>query len=96
MGQESDSVLGDLQHAGAWRAVLTDIINQTLDSRDRIDAETHRMQHEYLECLIEEHKRKKAFWDRIQRSAIGWILGAILSAVSAIGIHLYDLLKKQV
>lgn len=57
--------------------VVTAAVNAALDSRDRIDAQTHRDDH----LWIEEQRRREKKWDDMIEKVRLTIIGAITLAI---------------
>lgn len=58
---------------------LKDALNSVLDERDRVDRETHRDHHAWINRQIEKEARAQERWETFKKSAIGAI------AVTTIG-----------
>ncbi len=74
-------------------AVIEHAIDQALDRRNRIDADTHRTHHDYVARLIERDRRRTERWERVRVHVYGW------GAVTALGGLIYavgDLLREFV
>lgn len=66
----------------AFIAAIRHAVASTLDERNRVDAETHRVHHDYVGNLIECSKRRRDIFD----SVIKYVAGiAILGMIGFIG-----------
>lgn len=52
-------------------------LNRVLDERNRVDAETHAVHHQWVGIQIDKEQRRKAIIDGIAKTAIG---GGVLAA----------------
>jgi hypothetical protein len=66
-------------------------LNAVLDERARLDAETHREQHDYVRRLIERDHRRDERMEAIKRQTIGWLVIVVLGGALAVaGNYAYD------
>ena len=68
---------------------IIDAVNKALDKRAKIDEDTHRSHHDFIEELLQAQIRKQAFWKKVQETTVGWITIAILSAVGTLGYWMF-------
>jgi len=54
------------------------LFHEVLDERDRIDAETHREDHEWIHVKREREMRRQKIITRARDSAIGTIITALI------------------
>ena len=59
-------------------ALFRKAVSQELESRDRIDAETHKEHHAFIEDLLECSRRRRKLMDAIMPQVLGWGIIAIL------------------
>ena len=63
------------------RKEFIDLFNETLDGRDRIDAITHKVHHDYIANQIVESETRRERWEAIRRQVMGWTIFAFLTAI---------------
>ena len=63
------------------RKEFVDLLNETLDGRDRIDAVTHKIHHDHIAEDIEDRQIRRERWEAIRRQVIGWTIFAFLTAI---------------
>lgn len=56
-------------------------INEVLDERGRIDAETHHIHHDYVAQLIERERMRKERNEKVRTHVIGWGMVTALSGL---------------
>lgn len=56
-------------------------IHEALDSRARIDPDTHCEHHEWITIQIEAHKRRAEMYAAITSAVLQWSIPAIFGAV---------------
>lgn len=67
-------------------ALISKSLTNEFDKRKRIDEETHRVHHEYIEHRIKERKRTEDFRDDVKKKVTGWgVILAIGAIVTLIG-----------
>lgn len=74
---------------------LRDVVNEVLDSRDRLDRETHMRHHQFIEELMEDFRRKKERAEAIKRHVMGW--GAVLlvaSFITSLGDYVLKIIER--
>lgn len=72
------------------RNELIAAFNAALNERDRIDAETHRVHHEYVRNLIVCSERRRQIFDSAVKQMAGW---AMVAAVGWLGFELIKVLR---
>jgi len=60
---------------------IIEALNKTFDSRDRIDAITHKMHHDQYELDLEDRKIKRERWEAIKRQVLGWGIIVLLTTI---------------
>ena len=73
------------------RTELVEILNTTLDGRDRIGQDKHSADHEFITTLKLERKEKREFWTKIKGNVFGW---AIIVGLGSIGTATYHFFFK--
>lgn len=67
------------------REEMTALLNAVLDSRDRIDKERHRADHEFIDLLRAQHQARQELWKKFQTSLVGGAALAVLGGLGWIG-----------
>ncbi len=75
------------------RGELRTAFAEVLDDRRTIDEKTHRSHHEYVSDRIEDHRRRRAFRDKIWAQVGGWIVIVVLSGL---GIAVWAWMKAMI
>lgn len=69
----------------ALRTLVKEVLNETLDERNRIDAEKHAEHHRWLDEWIERRRaqgqRRAERWDKIHASVLGAIITTVVLGV---------------
>lgn len=60
---------------------------EELDTRNRIDAETHKVHHDYVSNLIECSRRRREIFDATIKQAMGW---GFIAALAWFGLAVYE------
>lgn len=60
---------------------MAEIIEQALDARARIDAESHAEHHAYIAAMIAREGRKQKLFDNVIQQLLGWGVIAIVGAI---------------
>lgn len=79
-----------------WEYRIKVLVAEVLEERSTVDAETHRMHHEYIQSVqkelteyLTERRRSRERWDSIKNTAIGTLVvstvGGILGLLAWIG-----------
>jgi hypothetical protein len=63
---------------------LIEIMDEALEKRSRIDAESHAEHHAFIAALIEREHRKREMWEAIARQVLGWGAVAIAGAIGSV------------
>jgi len=71
---------------------IAEIIAEALDSRSRIDAESHAEHHAFIASMIKREQRRQQVWDSITQQVLGW--GAV-AVVGAIGTAIIKVLSDK-
>lgn len=65
----------------ADREALRGLLNEVLEERSRIDSETHREHHAFIEALIKRDQAKTEMFEKIRGQIIQWgVIGVISGA----------------
>jgi hypothetical protein len=64
---------------------LESALGRVLDSRKRVDEETHRVHHEYVARCIDRDRKREKRWEQLRVHILGW------GAISVIGSIIYSL-----
>ncbi len=71
---------------------LVELMEQVLDARRRIDADTHAEHHSFVQLLIDERRVRKERWEKVRSHVYGW---GIITAITGIGASLWHLIEKN-
>lgn len=69
------------------KAFITEALDSALDRRAKVDSETHRAHHAYIENCIERDKNRAARLEHIRRHVIGW---SVVSGLGLVGWSIGD------
>ena len=76
-------------------SVVKEALNEVLKDRSSIDANTHRMHHEFVENLIICAKRRREIFDGVVKYIAGiWIVAGIGFVLSKVGQAVIDSISK--
>ena len=65
------------------RADIEQAINDVLDARNRVDAETHHEHHEWIQAQIKRENKRTEMYEKIGTSVAQWGILAILGLIWA-------------
>jgi len=67
------------------------VMNEVLNERDRIDQQTHRDDHIFLAQLREQRRKREEMWEKTKKTALGFIVIALLTKIGALAYYVGDL-----
>jgi hypothetical protein len=60
---------------------LIEVLEAFFDERARVDAATHGEHHAWIKARIEAEQERKAMFQEIKKTAIGWSIPVLLGGV---------------
>jgi hypothetical protein len=62
---------------------LAELLDEALNRRARVDAESHSAHHAFIQTLIERENRKQQLWDAVLKQLVGWGVVAVVAYIGA-------------